>query len=46
MHDDHRHCAGYARANRGLPAVEDGMPVPAGTGMPASTAGRPRLARA
>ena len=33
MHDDHRHCAGYARANRGLPAVEDGMPVPAGTGL-------------
>jgi uncharacterized protein (DUF1501 family) len=33
MSDDHRHCADYARANRGLPAVEPGMPVPAGTGM-------------
>jgi uncharacterized protein (DUF1501 family) len=30
---DHQHCADYARANRGLPAVEPGMPVPAGTGM-------------
>ena len=33
MSHDHRHCAGYARANRGLPAVEPGMPLPAGTGM-------------
>jgi uncharacterized protein (DUF1501 family) len=32
MHD-HRHCADYARANRGLPAIEAGMPAPAGTGM-------------
>jgi uncharacterized protein (DUF1501 family) len=32
MHD-HRHCADYARANRGLPAVEHGAPAPAGTGM-------------
>jgi uncharacterized protein (DUF1501 family) len=30
---DHRHCADYARANRGLPAVEAGMPTPAGTGL-------------
>ena len=30
---DHLHCADYARANRGLPAVEAGMPVPAGTGL-------------
>ena len=30
---DHQHCADYARANRGLPAVEPGMPTPAGTGM-------------
>jgi uncharacterized protein (DUF1501 family) len=30
---DHLHCTDYARANRGLPAVEAGMPVPAGTGM-------------
>jgi uncharacterized protein (DUF1501 family) len=33
MSHDHRHCADYARANRGLPAIEPGMPVPAGTGM-------------
>ena len=32
MHD-HRHCADYARANGGLPAVEAGMPTPAGTGL-------------
>ena len=32
MHD-HRHCADYARANGGLPAIEAGMPLPAGTGM-------------
>ena len=30
---DHLHCADFARANRGLPAVEPGMPVPAGTGL-------------
>ncbi len=30
---DHLHCADYARANRGLPAVEAGMPTPAGTGL-------------
>ena len=33
MSHDHRHCADYARANRGLPAIEPGMPVPAGTGL-------------
>jgi uncharacterized protein (DUF1501 family) len=32
MHD-HRHCADYARANGGLPAIEAGMPLPAGTGL-------------
>ena len=34
MHD-HRHCTDYARAQagRGLPALEPGMPIPAGTGM-------------
>lgn len=32
MHD-HKHCADYARANGGLPAIEAGMPAPAGTGM-------------
>ena len=34
MHD-HRHCTDYARAQagRGLPALEPGMPVPAGTGL-------------
>ena len=34
MHD-HRHCSDYARAQagRGLPALEPGMPVPAGTGL-------------
>ena len=34
MHD-HKHCADYARAQagRGLPALEPGMPVPAGTGL-------------
>ncbi len=30
---DHRHCADYARANGGLPAIEVGMPTPAGTGL-------------
>lgn len=30
---DHRHCADYARANGGLPAIEAGMPLPAGTGL-------------
>jgi uncharacterized protein (DUF1501 family) len=35
MSHDHRHCNGYARAQagRGLPALEPGMPTPAGTGM-------------
>jgi uncharacterized protein (DUF1501 family) len=33
MSHDHRHCADFARANRGLPAVEPGMPTPAGTGL-------------
>jgi hypothetical protein len=32
MHD-HRHCTDYARANGGLPAIEAGMPTPAGTGL-------------
>jgi uncharacterized protein (DUF1501 family) len=34
MHD-HRHCNDYARAQagRGLPTLEPGMPVPAGTGL-------------
>lgn len=33
MSHDHRHCADFARANGGLPAIEPGMPIPAGTGM-------------
>ena len=34
MHD-HRHCNDYARAQagRGLPSLEPGMPIPAGTGL-------------
>jgi uncharacterized protein (DUF1501 family) len=35
MSHDHRYCTDYARAQagRGLPALEPGMPTPAGTGM-------------
>ena len=29
----HRHCTEYARAGAGLPAIERGMPAPAGTGL-------------
>ena len=35
MSHDHRHCKDYSRAQagRGLPALEPGMPIPAGTGL-------------
>ena len=35
MAHDHQHCRDYARAQpgRGLPALEPGMPIPAGTGL-------------